>query len=192
LAWLEHDPVLLAPVRMTRRKHLELAIEAVAALKADGRRPLLLVTGPPGPHNPRQDYADFLVAERTRLGLEDDVVFLSLVPWLPGGVSDALMAELYRWADALLFPSQQEGFGLPLLEAGLARLPVFCTALDVLQEAGGADVHYFAPDATADVVAAQIEAVLGQAGPAALRRRVLRDYNWEAIYQTGLLPLFGG
>ena len=25
---------------------------------------------------------------------------------------------------------------------------------------------------------------------AALRRRVLRDYNWEAIYQTGLLPLF--
>jgi hypothetical protein len=52
-------------------------------------------------------------------------------------------------------------------------------------------VHYFTPDATADVVAAQIEAVLGQAGPAALRRRVLRDYNWEAIYQTGLLPLFG-
>jgi glycosyltransferase involved in cell wall biosynthesis len=190
LAWLEHDPVLLAPVRMTRRKHLELAIEAVAALKADGRRPLLLVTGPPGPHNPRQDYADFLVAERARLGLEDDVVFLSLVPWLPGGVSDALMAELYRWADALLFPSQQEGFGLPLLEAGLARLPVFCTALDVLQEAGGTDVHYFAPDATADEVAAQIEAVLDQPGPAALRRRVLRDYNWEAIYQTGLLPLF--
>jgi glycosyltransferase involved in cell wall biosynthesis len=190
LGWLDHDPVLLAPVRMTRRKHLELAIEAVAALKADGRRPLLLVTGPPGPHNPRQDYADFLVAERARLGLEDDVVFLSLVPWLPGGVSDALMAELYRWADALLFPSLQEGFGLPLLEAGLARLPVFCTALDVLQEAGGADVHYFAADATADEVAAQIEAVLDQPGPAALRRRVLRDYNWESIYQTGLLPLF--
>ena len=78
--------------------------------------------------------------------MEREVVFLSLVPWLPGGVSDELMAELYRWADALLFPSEQEGFGLPLLEAGLARLPVFCTALAVLREAGGADVHYFPPD----------------------------------------------
>jgi len=189
LDWPARDLVLLAPVRMTRRKNLELAIATVAALKAAGGRPLLLITGPPGPHNPRQDYAEFLLAERRRLGLAAEVVFLSLVPWLPGGVSDDLMAELYRWADALLFPSLQEGFGLPLLEAGLARLPVFCTDLAVLREVGGADVHYFAPDAPAEDVAAQIAAVLNDPGPARLRRRVLRDYDWEAIYRTGLLPL---
>jgi len=111
------------------------------------------------------------------------------VPWLPGGVSDALMAGLYHWSDALLFPTLQEGFGLPVLEAGLARLPIFCTDLAVLREAGGADVHYFAPDAAPATVAAQIRAVLDAPGPARLRRRVLRDYNWDAIYSNGLLPL---
>ena len=189
LDWLARDPVLLAPVRMTRRKNLELAIAVVAELKTQGGRPLLVITGPPGPHNPRQDYAEFLAAERRRLGVEEEVIFLSQVPWRAGGVGDALIAELYRWADALLFPTLQEGFGLPLLEAGLARLPVFCTALPVLHETGGADVQTFPPEATPAAVARQISTTLAAPGPATLRRRVLRDYNWEAIYQTGLLPL---
>jgi mannosylglucosylglycerate synthase len=191
LDWFARDLILLAPVRMTRRKRLEAALAATAALKEAGRRPLLLITGPPGPHNPRQDYADFLVQERRRLGLEREAIFLSLEPWLPGGVSDELMAELYRWADALIFPSEQEGFGLPLLEAGLARLPVFCAAIDVLREVGGADAHYFPPSAGGDEIAALILRTLTAAGPAALRRRVFRDYNWESIYRTGLLPLIG-
>ncbi len=38
LAWLERDMVLLAPVRMTRRKHLEQAIAVVAGLKAARRQ----------------------------------------------------------------------------------------------------------------------------------------------------------
>ncbi|HMA38179.1 MAG TPA: glycosyltransferase family 4 protein [Chloroflexia bacterium] len=191
LAWRERDPVLLAPVRMTRRKNLELAIATVAALRDAGRRPLLLITGPPGPHNPRQDYAEFLAAERHRRGLDAEVVFLAQEPWLPDGVDDALMAELYRWADALLFPTLQEGFGLPMLEAGLARLPIFCTDLPVLRETGGPDVHYLAPETPPAAIAAAIQGVLEGPGAPALRRRVLRDYNWESIYRTGLQPLVG-
>ncbi len=186
--WWERDVVLLAPVRMTQRKNLELAIGVAAALKAAGRRPLLLITGPPGPHNPRHDYAAFLWDVRQRLGLEDEVRFLSKGSWLLNGVSDELMGELYRWADALIFPSLQEGFGLPLLEAGLARLPVFCSDLPVLREIGGEDVHYFAPDASPDSVACQVQTVLAAPGVAALRRRVLREYRWEEIYREGLQP----
>ena len=189
LNWWERDVVLLAPVRMTRRKNLELAIRVVAELKASGLRPLLLVTGPPGPHNPRQDYADFLNKERSRLQLEDDVCFLSQTSWLPGGVSGNLVAELFSWADALLFPSLQEGFGLPMLEAGLARLPIFCADLPVLRETGGADVTYFSPMISPALLAEQIRDALAAPGAASLRRRVLRENNWEGIYRTGLLPL---
>lgn len=193
LDWWERDVVLLAPVRMTRRKNLELAIRVVAELKAAGQRPLLLVTGPPGPHNPRQDYAVFLNKERLRLQVEDDVCFLSQAPWsaamLPGGVSDNLVAELFSWADALLFPSSQEGFGLPMLEAGLARLPIFCANLPVLKETGGVDVTYFSPATPPAILAGKIQEALSAPGPAALRRRVLREYNWETIYRTGLMPL---
>ncbi|MDQ2810260.1 MAG: glycosyltransferase [Chloroflexota bacterium] len=189
LDWTARDLVVLAPVRMTRRKNLELALATTAAIKAEGLRPLLVITGPPGPHNPQQDYVAELYRERQRLGLAAEVVFLSQVDWLPDGVSDELMADLYRWADALLFPSLQEGFGQPILEAGLARLPIFCTDLAVLAETGGADVQYFPADVEPAVLARQILGVLTGAGAPALRRRVVQNYSWEAIYQTGLLPL---
>ena len=37
------------------------------------------------------------------------------------------MAELYRSADAFVFPSKVEGFGLPLLEAIACGVPTICT-----------------------------------------------------------------
>jgi len=36
------------------------------------------------------------------------------------------MRDLYLLSDCLLFPSRQEGFGLPVLEAALHRMPVWC------------------------------------------------------------------
>src|SRR6202044_1261514 len=45
------------------------------------------------------------------------------VRWL-GRVSEDELAELYRHATALVFPSLYEGFGLPLLEAMARRTPV--------------------------------------------------------------------
>jgi len=45
-------PILLAPVRITRRKNLELAIATVAALKKELPEASLIITGPPGAHNP--------------------------------------------------------------------------------------------------------------------------------------------
>ena len=121
LRWDERDWVFLAPLRITRRKNLELGLEIVAALRKMGTRPLLVVTGPPGPHNVRSDeYFQELLDRRRALGIEDDAAFLAQLETPEGGifrVSDELMVELYWWADALLMPSTQEGFGLPLLEA---------------------------------------------------------------------------
>src|SRR5207247_11073061 len=53
--WLElfeADPLLLLPVRMTRRKRIELAIDALAELRRTHPRAALVVTGGPGAHNP--------------------------------------------------------------------------------------------------------------------------------------------
>ena len=62
-------------------------------------------------------------------------------------LDDADTAALYFWADALLFTSTQEGFGLPMLEAGLAGLPIFCSDLPVLREVAGPHASYFPVDA---------------------------------------------
>jgi glycosyltransferase involved in cell wall biosynthesis len=195
LRWDERDVVLLAPVRITRRKNLELAIEVTAALRQMGVWPLLVVTGPPGPHNVRSsEYLGELLQRRKELGVEHEVVFLAVEGNDGMGleVSDEGMAELYWWADALLMPSRQEGFGLPLLEAGLSRLPIFCSDLAVLREVGGQHASYFAPDAEPAGVANMILRTLSKPGVVAYRRAVLTTYSWDAIFESRLLPLLYG
>jgi glycosyltransferase involved in cell wall biosynthesis len=192
LRWDDRDRVFLAPVRVTRRKNLELGIDIIAAMKDMGASPLLVVTGPLGPHNVRSgEYMDELLARREERGVRDEVAFLALEGGPDGGVevSDALMTELYWWADALLMPSSQEGFGLPLLEAGLARLPIFCSNIPVLREVGGPNATYFEPDDDPDSIAETILRELADLKVAAHRRKVLSTYNWDSIFKSSFLPL---
>ena len=58
------------------------------------------------------------------LGLDFDVFFLQD----RGAWDDVEMRGLFQVADALFFPSRQEGFGLPLLEAAIDELPPPATA----------------------------------------------------------------
>ena len=188
------EMVLLAPVRMTRRKNLELAIQVTAELVHRRRDALLLITGPGGPHNPRNaEYVAALQQMTRDRDLAEHVAFLSFLPTADGSgtlaLDDADLASLYFWADALLFTTTQEGFGLPVVEAGLARLPIFCSDLPVLREVAGPHAHYFAPTSTAPPVADLIELVLDVDGAPGLRRRVRQRYSWEGIYERLLGPL---
>jgi glycosyltransferase involved in cell wall biosynthesis len=192
LRWDERDCVLLAPVRITRRKNLELSIAVTAALRDMGCRPLLLVTGPPGPHNVRShEYLQELMQKRSEARLEDEVVFLALEGERGAKleVSDALMTELYWWSDVLLVTSVQEGFGLPTLEAGLVRMPIFCTDIPVLREVGGENAFYFQPTDDPAMIAEMILNQLQKPGIAAMRRKVLSTYTWDMLFHSRLLPL---
>jgi glycosyltransferase involved in cell wall biosynthesis len=193
LHWAGRELVLVAPVRMTRRKNLEASIRVVAELRRRGHDPLLVITGPGGPHNTKNiEYVAELQQLSRDLGVPDHVAMLSLLPAANGGtltLDDADTAALYFWADALLFTTQQEGFGLPILEAGLAGLPIFCSDLPVLREVGGPHACYFPPDASPAALADQLLAVLDTPGPSALRRRVRQWYSWEGIYERQIRPL---
>ncbi|HET6686693.1 MAG TPA: MSMEG_0565 family glycosyltransferase [Jiangellaceae bacterium] len=74
-------------------------------------------------------YRDEALAMLPELGLEvgRDVI-------LAGTVSDAALHEYYRSADALAFPSVKEGWGLVVLEAMTADLPVVASDIPVLHE----------------------------------------------------------
>ena len=49
---LAAEPLLLLPVRITAGKNIELAVRVVASLRSRFSNPVLVVTGPLGPHNP--------------------------------------------------------------------------------------------------------------------------------------------
>jgi glycosyltransferase involved in cell wall biosynthesis len=100
------------------------------------------------------------------------------------------VADLYRLADALLLPSFEEGFGIPLLEAGLSRVPIlFCSAIEPLTELGQDDVTYFDPYGAPATIAADM-AVRLQGSPTyrnAVRMRT--QYTWQQIYDRQIEPL---
>jgi glycosyltransferase involved in cell wall biosynthesis len=62
-----------------------------------------------------------------------------------GNVSNDQLNALYGRAACLLFPSLQEGFGWPVLEAMASGCPVVCSDRASLPEVGGEAVRYFDP-----------------------------------------------
>ncbi len=62
--------------------------------------------------------------------------------WLKDA-SDAELADLYRSARALIFPSIAEGFGLALIEAAHHGLPIIASDIPVFREIGGDAIRYF-------------------------------------------------
>jgi mannosylglucosylglycerate synthase len=196
-AWQAGVLFLLLPARITRRKNIELGLRVAAELKRQGQAVRLVVTGPPGPHNPKNDeYVRELLALRTALEVEEEVVFL-MERWQeqdgrPRTLPDEVIADLYRCADALFFPSTQEGFGIPILEAGLVRLPIFCTRLQPFVEVAGDTPYYFDPQDDPADIAELIRERLAQNVQYELRRRVIENYTWEGVFEKQIKPLVEG
>lgn len=196
IAWIEQfnlleaQPLLLLPVRITPRKNLELALRILAALRRDFPRARLIITGPLGPHNPANvHYFEGLVALRRELQLQETAIFLA--EQTEEHIPDTVITDFYRLADALLMPSREEGFGIPMLEAGLAGLPIFCTGIPPLKELGGEEATYFSPDAEPARIARQIAEQLHTDRSYRMRVRVRSGYNWQNIYQRHIAPLLG-
>lgn len=189
------DAILLYPTRLTRRKNIELALRVLAELRAQsGRDFRLLVTGPPGPHNPSNArYLADLLELRISLHLEDSAHFAYTCgddADVPLMLSDADVASLYALSDALLFTTEQEGFGIPILEAGLAGIPIFCTDIAPLREIARQDAIYFnAEEAVPGAIAEQIWMALAASPRYRLRSRVRQNARWEMVIERDLIPL---
>jgi glycosyltransferase involved in cell wall biosynthesis len=65
------------------------------------------------------------------------------------GVSDADLAQLYADARALIFPSKEEGFGLPLVEAFSLSCPTIVSDIKVFRELAEDAALFFPPDSPA-------------------------------------------
>jgi len=185
---LDADPFFLLPVRLTPRKNIELALKIMAEVRKDFPKAMLLVTGPEGPHNPKnKKYKERLLSMRDTLKLKGTVHFLAEVvnEFLP----DPVIADFYRTADALLFPSREEGFGIPIIEAAFSKIPVFCADIPVLHELAGGDVSYFDPDANPVEVAKQIRARMEAESTSRWGRRAKHGYTWDQIYSQHIKPL---
>ncbi|HYF37099.1 MAG TPA: glycosyltransferase family 4 protein [Prosthecobacter sp.] len=182
----EHDLVLFHPTRLIRRKNIELGIRVCAELRGRGCAAVYVVTGAPDPHQADGvRYHQELKSQAEELGVSKDVLFVGEA----GALSDEDVRGLYAVADCLFFPSKGEGFGLPLLEAAMHRLPVFCSDLAVHREVMGDRGQVFHLESEAGTIAEQIFAWAAGAPEVARRRVVWRQHDMFKICQERLEPL---
>lgn len=184
--WDRETWLLLQPARVVRRKNIELGIRVTAELVKADRDVRYVITGASDPHqSDGVAYRAELDELISSLNLQGHVRFAGEEL---GTLSDDDVRGFYSIADALFFPSVSEGFGLPLLEALLHRLPVFCSDLRVHHEVAGHAVHRFDLGAPAHAIAAQIIGELSNRSAAA-RRAAIRDHSWPKICKECLEPL---
>jgi len=163
------QPFLLTVGTREPRKNLTSAIAAVSTLKAKGCLPdhQLIMAGAGG-----------WGGRRSGVAMGDQNWIKAL-----GYVDDTILMALYTLADALLFPSLYEGYGIPLGEARVYGCRAVATDSPELREAGGPDVLYVEP--TAEAIAQGIEMILSKPAPPA--RRPDHDWNDAAIVMAAAL-----
>ena len=99
-----------------------------------------------------------------------------------GYVSNACVARLYREADAFIFPSLSEGFGLPVLEAFHFGAPLLASNATSLPEVAGDAALYFDPNDVRDMAEAIVRFYVdpGLATDLAARgRQRLESFSWK-------------
>jgi glycosyltransferase involved in cell wall biosynthesis len=115
------------------------------------------------------------------LGLDEQITFTGYVP-------DEDLAYLYNGASALVFPSLEEGFGLPAVEAMACGTPVAASNCGSLPEVIGSAGRYFDPRDSMDIanVLSQIlndDALRTSMKEAGLRRS--KEFLWnKAAHET--------
>lgn len=148
-----------------RRKNLGLSVSALEGVDPDVR--LVAV----GRDNKYLDEVRRLARQKGvegRLTVLDNVAFRDL----PG---------LNQGAEAVLYPSRYEGFGIPVLEGLESRRPVIAAKGSCLEEAGGQAAFYVDPDSETEMVEA-IRAALK--GGAAIDRRIGDGLHHAARFNT--------
>jgi len=193
----DSDLNLLMPVRVTQAKNIELAIHVVAELKKQGARPKLVVTGPPDPHDQGSiDYYQGLRNLREQMDVRKEMRFVyesGPEPDEPFILDMPMVGSLFRLSDALFMPSHREGFGMPILEAGLAGMPIFCANnIPAASEIGGEDVIMFSDDSDPGEVAGLILNWAKNDPVHQLRRRARQNFTWQSIFRREILPLLEG
>jgi len=134
-------PYLLTVSTLHPHKNLERLLEAFREFRKSRPEFSLVVAGLRG------HASDSLERLRRDLGLEDSVRFTG---WIPR----AELYQLFEGADAFIAPSRFEGFGMPILEALAAGIPLACSSIAPFDALVGDAALRFSPDSTEALTAA--------------------------------------
>ncbi len=183
----ERDVVAITPTRIVRRKNLEAGMRIVAALKNMGKSVCWIVTGAPDPHNSDStNYYRELTDLRRELNLEREAVFLC--ERFPERIGRDTLRSLLSVSDLLVFPSKKEGFGIPVLEAGLADLILVLGDIPALREIAAPNAVFIPKTFDPKNIARLAWKEFRKSPTVQFRKKIQREYSWEAVFKKKIQP----
>lgn len=169
-----------------RKGHLQ-AIAAFDKLWASGNESHLVIVGKEGwkglPAEARRTIPEIVNTINNHPLLNEKLFWFD-------NASDELLSELYQNANCLLYPSEDEGFGLPLIEASQHNKPLISRDIPVLREVAGEGAFYFKsnrPEALAHAIEEWIDLFKNNAHPDSANIRWL---SWGQSAENLVKKLF--
>lgn len=164
------QPYFLFIGRLEERKNVVRMIEAFEIFKEKyNLSHKLVLAGKPG-----YGY-EKIVKRKAQSEKEEDIVEL-------GYVNEEEKEELLRGAEGFLFPTLYEGFGLPVLEAQAAHIPVIASNVSSLPEVAGEGAVLVNPESVEEIVEAMYRVVSDEGLKHAILQKGkenLRRFSWE-------------
>lgn len=187
------DLLMIQPARLHPRKNIELSIEVLRAFHDKGIKAKFLLSGAYDPHERKTlHYHNKLKDLAESLQVQKHIIILSDYVFESGEKMSAhweTIRDLYQISDLLFLPSKREGFGIPLLEAGMMKLPIACSDIDTFKFIAGENVLYFPLKDPPKKIAENVLEFLGQLQTHRMYRKIFRYYLWDNIYNDLLKPL---
>ncbi|MBV9876663.1 MAG: glycosyltransferase family 4 protein [Verrucomicrobia bacterium] len=178
--------IFLYPTRILPRKNLGFSMQILKALNELGHAAYLLITGAANQYNAgAQAHLSGLKQQATDLAMTDRVIWVNE----RFQVDEQQLRSLYLAADALLFSTRQEGFGLPLLEAAAFRLPIFCSDIEPLRSNLADNVVKFDLRASPRNIGETISLALKTDLAFSSRKRLLMNHSAQTLYREKIEPL---
>ena len=148
--WVLNDPYFLFVSRLEHpgKNHVRL-IAAYEQFRTATKSGIKLVLGGGDWHG-----AEVIRARAAASPFSADIRFLGFVP-------DAELPALYQAAEAMVYPSLFEGFGLPPIEAMACGCPVICSTRGALAEVVGNAASIVDPESEADIARAMSSVISG-------------------------------
>jgi glycosyltransferase involved in cell wall biosynthesis len=104
---------------------------------------------------------------------------------LTGWIPREQLYELYRGAFGFIYPSTFEGFGMPVLEAMAAGVPVACSDIPPLREIARSTVHFFDPASDREIRDALQLLASGKISTEAAQHHAA-EFTWEKTARATL------
>lgn len=123
-------------------------------------------------------FARQIEAEIARLGLQDRV---EVTGWIPR----ERLLDLYRRARAIVYPSTFEGFGMPVLEALAAEVPLACSDIEPLRSLASPEAFLFDAESEASITQALRQLMTAEPKP----NTRIQQFTWRRTAEGTLRVL---